>query len=366
MEIRCDSEFLMRCALAALLRGGGSRGSRGGHGGMLRLSCHSGRALGGGRWRGRESERGSRRGLADLAHEVLEASGGPPAPGFAPGERKVALVLHGILGNHKNLRLISQRLADAFPEYEFMLATHRAHGLSGKGEPPHSVHSCAADALALLEAKGVRRLDTVIGHSFGGKVALGMLDAFARGSAPAGMMAPRQLWVLDSPPGVWAAEVPGDSDVGPMSQSVDAVIAGIKDLPQPLASTGELVELLTAKGFSRALAQWMTLNIRPAKPGEYYWSFDLDVIEQLFASHKATDWWPLLEGDYVAGRTDNLAVTFVRAERNGAWTPRVRERFATTPNENVSLLTLPDAGHWLHVEKPKELFDMLAPSFITR
>jgi pimeloyl-ACP methyl ester carboxylesterase len=31
--------------------------------------------------------------------------------------------------------------------------------------------------------------------------------------------------------------------------------------------------------------------------------------------------------------------------------------------QSVETVELPDAGHWLHAEKPRELFDLLAPSF---
>jgi len=264
-------------------------------------------------------------------------------------------------GNHKNLRQLSTRLANAFPDYDMLLLTHRAHGNSERGEPPHTVHACSDDVFGLLEEKNIKAIEMVIGHSFGGKVSLGLLERFAQGKAPAGMKPPRQTWILDSPPGRW---VPGhEVDSNSLSQSVTGVLEALKHLPQPLKSKSHLVEEMTKLGFSMELAQWMTLNVQRVAQGEYCWSFDLDIIQQLFQSHTETDFWPLLEGDWLASHPE-CTVSFLQAERNGAWTESLVRRFDEHPHpEQVQRILIPNAGHWLHVENPKEVFEAMAPSF---
>lgn len=50
----------------------------------------------------------------------------------------------------------------------------RAHGLSPRFTEPHTVFNCSHDLLTTLDSIRIQP-DVVIGHSFGGKVALGMI-----------------------------------------------------------------------------------------------------------------------------------------------------------------------------------------------
>jgi len=266
-----------------------------------------------------------------------------------------------VQGNHKNLRKISTKLADAFPEFQMLTVTHRAHGKSERGQPPHSVDACAGDLIELLEEKEIFAPDVLIGHSFGGKVALGVLERFAKGSAPHDMLHPRQVWVLDSTPGVWEPE--RLETRAELSQSVFRVIEALKELPQPLESKNQLVEELTQRGFTIDLAQWMTLNVRADEKGQFRWMFDLDIIQELFQSYGETDFWPLLDGDWL-GRQDDVKVDFIRAGRNSAWSTKILTHFENSRNPSqVRLHTIKDVGHWLHVEKPDAVLDLMSPSF---
>ncbi|GBG28408.1 Abhydrolase domain-containing protein IMO32 [Hondaea fermentalgiana] len=327
---------------------------------MLALGGAAGRglaALRGQRQRG-STTRGLAQQAAQLAHEILRSDKVSVEEGTP---RKTAVVLHGILGNHKNLRQISTKLANAFPEYDMLLVTHRAHGSSERGEPPHTVQACSHDVLALLQDQGISAPEIVIGHSFGGKVSLGILESFADGTAPEGMSPPRDTWILDAPPGLWDREFQADKNA--LSQSVSSVIAALHDLPQPIESKPQLVKDMTARGFSTELAQWMTLNVRKAGSEGYRWSFDLDIIQQLFKAHTETDFWPLLEGRWLATHQE-CKVGFLQAERNDAWTDAIVQRFEDHPHpEQVHRVLIPKAGHWLHVEAPQLVFDALAPSF---
>lgn len=89
------------------------------------------------------------------------------------GGGKTCVVLHGMLGNKKNLRRISNIVVDNFPEYRLMLVTLRAHGNSERGLPPHTVQACSHDVACLLDDEKIGTPDVVIGHSFGGKVSGG-------------------------------------------------------------------------------------------------------------------------------------------------------------------------------------------------
>ncbi|KAL9173540.1 hypothetical protein ABFS82_03G121900 [Erythranthe guttata] len=117
-----------------------------------------------------------------------------------------AVLLHGILGSRKNWGTFAKRLAQEFPKWQFLLVDLRCHGDSAslKKRGPHTVASAALDVLKLL---GSLKLTprVVVGHSFGGKVALSMVD-----QVPKPLARPVRVWVLDATPGKVRAGADGD------------------------------------------------------------------------------------------------------------------------------------------------------------
>src|SRR4051812_33412858 len=114
-----------------------------------------------------------------LAH-VIVTSPSLPA-GEAPS--RLLLFLHGILGSGPNWRTFAKQIVAARPDWGAVLVDLRLHGESQDGfAPPHTLAAAAADLeelIATLEQTDeaaplvVRpRVRGVLGHSFGGKVAL--------------------------------------------------------------------------------------------------------------------------------------------------------------------------------------------------
>ncbi|CAK0809847.1 unnamed protein product [Prorocentrum cordatum] len=218
------------------------------------------------------------RSFATLSHLEFDAGGAQ--------EKKTALVMHGILGNKVNMRTFSKNLAARNPSWRFILLDHRGHGGSPSPDPPHTVEACAADAVATLSSLQPRpAVRLVIGHSFGGKVALEVArQLHARG----GLDAPLHAWVLDSVPGL----VPEDQA---RPESVSSVIAHVGDVPMPVRSKEHLLEELGKRGISKTLANWMTTNLQSdAASGGYVWKFDVQLIDALFRAYKRADYMPFL------------------------------------------------------------------------
>ena len=77
----------------------------------------------------------------------------------------------------------SSRCAQGFPSWQVLLVDLRCHGestqMAQRPQRPHSVESAAEDVLTLL---GQLKLfpEVLIGHSFGGKVVMSMVDQFGR------------------------------------------------------------------------------------------------------------------------------------------------------------------------------------------
>jgi pimeloyl-ACP methyl ester carboxylesterase len=159
---------------------------------------------------------------------------------------------------------------------------------------------------------------------------------------------PVQVWVLDTVPGdVWC------DDVGDHPRDT---IRFCTTLDRPIESRRSLVESLTGAGFTVEGAQWMTTNLRADGNGKFDWTFDLDGIAEMYASYEACDLWPMVET-----QPAGLSLDFVQAERSAfVWTPEDVARIRGT-GANVHLLR--NSAHWVHIDNPNGLLDILAPSF---
>lgn len=253
------------------------------------------------------------------------------------------LVLHGILGSGRNLRTFAQKLVQQTPKLRYWLVDLRNHGDSQRAPPPHTLDACARDLDALVAAKKLN-VHAVIGHSYGGKVALQWLVQ--------GRKNLKLLWVLDT---ALTTEVQTTTGQDAASDDVERVIAALRTIPQPLVERADVVKELTDRGFSPAIGNWMTTNLQQAPDG-LRWRFELDAVEQMLASYVQTDVWPLLEKPPA-----DVQIHVVRAERSRRWPPQILQRFQQLPPQ-VSLDLLPDAGHWLHVDQPDALVRLMGPS----
>jgi pimeloyl-ACP methyl ester carboxylesterase len=257
------------------------------------------------------------------------------------GAGKLAFVLHGALGSGQNFNRFVQKLAEGRPEYRYALVDLRHHGQSTGAPPPNTLASCAGDLVSLARSLGAEP-DVLIGHSFGGKVAL----EFARQGLSSKL---EQVWVLDSLPGV---------NTTPEDSEITRVIAAVRAVPMPAESRKAVVEHLTRdSGLSRGLAEWMTTNLK--REGDRYgWLFDADAIEALMADYFRVDLWSFLE----AAR-ERPEIQLVVAERSDRWTPALRQRARDLPpSTRVVYRELPNSGHWVHVDNPEGLLAMIRGS----
>jgi pimeloyl-ACP methyl ester carboxylesterase len=260
-------------------------------------------------------------------HRLIEAS----------GATKTAFVLHGALGSGQNFSRFTQRLARERPEYRYVLVDLRHHGQSSGAPPPNTLAACAADLLALAGSLG-QLPQVVIGHSFGGKVAV----EYARQTPPE----LAQVWVLDAVPGVVDGRGGGE---------IAQVIAAVRSVPMPAASRRDVVTFLAEHaGLSSGTAEWMSTNLKREGQG-YAWVFDLDAIEALMADYFRVDLWPFL-----AEPRERPEFRLVVAERSDRWTPALRERAQELlPSTRVVYHELPRSGHWVHVDNPDGLLALL-------
>ncbi len=267
-----------------------------------------------------------------LSHTLITASDDAP--------ERWLYVLHGIYGMGRNWVSIARRLVKARPDWGVVLVDLRMHGDSQGFAPPHTVETAAGDLDDLIRITK-RSADAVLGHSFGGKVAL--LHA-ARSEAP-----PAQVWIIDSTP---EAREP--------SGTAWEVIEVLRSLPDSYDDRAEAVEsVMEAGGFPRPMAQWLSMNLE--HEGErYHWRIDVDAMEALLEDFFDRDLWGVVE-DPPAGSE----IHFVKAEDSETLREEVAERVerAGKETERVHLHRMP-GGHWLNVENPDGILELLSSRLV--
>jgi pimeloyl-ACP methyl ester carboxylesterase len=258
-----------------------------------------------------------------------------PLDGATP-VRTVAF-LHGILGRGTNLRAIAKRLVEARPAWQALLVDLRGHGRSPKGTPSPSLEAAARDVVALAGKTGLP-FAAIVGHSFGGKVALE--------AARIGLPSLEQVVVIDSVPGPRAPLRGGDSALG--------VIETLESLPSVFRSKSDFTDALMAAGQSRTVAEWLATSLE-RQDGQFRFGLDLNEIRALILDHFERDLWPVVENP-----PGTANVHLIIAEQSDTYSPAERERaMRIAASTNRVTADIISGGHRLHVDNPGGLLDSL-------
>lgn len=253
-----------------------------------------------------------------LSHIEYGADGGDARPPL--------VILHGLFGSAKNWNLIARRLADKRRIHALDLRNHGGAPWADTLSYPEM----AADVARFLDDHGLDRAD-VIGHSMGGKVAMVLALTHPRRVA--------RLVVADIAPVTYThsfenyVDAMRRIDLAGVTRrgEVDAQLA--PDVPEP--------------GLRSFLLQNLVLE-----DGTFRWRINLEAIGAGMAD--LTGFPDDLQGRrfdgpslfLTGGRSD-----YVRPEHAAA----IRRLFP-----NAAIETIPDAGHWLHAEKPEAFIERVS------
>ena len=245
------------------------------------------------------------------------------------------LVLHGIFGTGRNWATIARRLVQERPEWGVLLADLRLHGASEGFEPPHTLTTVAADVAALLDHLGLR-VSAILGHSFGGKVALVFARAHAQGL--------RQVWVVDS-----------TLQVRDPSGSAWRLIEVVRTLPDRFPSREALAEGIAPHGFSAGLAGWLGMNLE-RDGNSFRWKLDWEGAEEMLRDYFRNDVW-----DVVEQPPAGVEVHIVRAAESDSLSDADGERIQRAAARSGStVLHEVEGGHWINVDNPDVVVELLA------
>lgn len=235
------------------------------------------------------------------------------------------VMLHGIYGRGRNWQAIARNVVAARPDYACWLVDLPHHGDSGPTAYAEGVVGLAADVRDWLVREGVTP-DVILGHSYGGKIALAMAAA-----APEDVLT---IWVIDSTP-----------ETKTPSGSAWTMLDLIRSLPSTFATRDELINGLVAGGFTLGVAQWMSTNLIRGEHG-FTWRLDFDVMERLLRNFFVTDMWAVIDRP-----SPRHQIHFLKASESSAISLAAVERIAAADPAHVHL-HIREGGHWIHAESP--------------
>jgi len=251
-------------------------------------------------------------------------------------------VTHGIYGSGGNWRSIARNVVERRPDWGAILVDLRGHGRSEDGAPPHDLAACAADLAGAIsdEAAAGRRVEAVCGHSFGGKVMLAVRAAWPAAAPPLS-----QTWVLDSTPSA-RPDALRDPD-----NTVIQVLDLLASLPKTWARRADFVRAVSGTADGSVLANWLAMSLQP-DGDQLRLRLDVDVMRALLTDYFTRDLWSAVEDLALPGE-----VRMVVAGKSTTVAPADRARAAAAPRTTVDVI---DAGHWLHLEAPAAVVDLIA------
>jgi pimeloyl-ACP methyl ester carboxylesterase len=238
------------------------------------------------------------------------------------GQGQALIIHHGLFGSLDNWMTLARRFAAHFNVY---LIDARNHGQS-----PHSEQwdypTMAQDLYEFIQQHNIL-YPIIMGHSMGGKVAMHfasehpeMLD---------------KLIVVDIAP----------KDYPPHHQEILKALNAV-DFSK-IKSRREADETVSIYIKDVSVKQFLLKNMYWKNPEELAWRFNLPVIE------KNID---LISKNTIGNTTINVPTLFIAGAKSNYILPSDEELIkAFFPQSEI--LFFPNAGHWVHVEAPNELFE---------
>lgn len=265
--------------------------------------------------------------MSDLAHETVGAER-PAGP--------TLYILHGFLGSGRNWASFARRLVDLRSDWRAVLVDLRLHGASQDVDGPHSVSAAAGDLVDLVADLGPDGPTAVLGHSFGGKVALA--------ATPRLVPTPIQTWIIDSTPAA-----------GGQGSGADQVLARLEASPSSFADREDAVAWIKEGGFDETTSRWVATNLE-RRGDRWAWRLDTDALRELLTDFTDTELWGVAESP-----PSDASIHFVRATRASILAPDAAERIqrVAARGEPVVLHDL-EGGHWLHTDNPGGLLELVA------
>ncbi|MFN0033753.1 MAG: alpha/beta fold hydrolase [Saprospiraceae bacterium] len=239
------------------------------------------------------------------------------------GSGPPVLILHGLFGFSDNWQTIAKGLAEA---HLVVTPDLRNHGRSPH-LPTHSYPEMAEDLRVFMEERWMFRA-AVVGHSMGGKTAMQLALSHPD------MV--EKLVVVDMEPGK------ADDNHGDIFEALLGM--DISKMTDRRDAESYLAERIPDLG----TRQFLLKNITRKDDGTFAWKMNLPVLWAHYADILAA----------VMGDPFDKPALFVRGGRSNYVKDSEWENLKRLFPQ-AELVTIEDAGHWVHADKPAELLAVL-------
>lgn len=240
------------------------------------------------------------------------------------GEGKPLIILHGLFGSLDNWLT----LAKEFSEFrEVYLIDQRNHGLSPHSDE-FSYEAMAEDLHQFIQKHSIKK-PAILGHSMGGKTAMTYALAHTADWD--------KIIVVDIAPKAYPVH----------HDNIIEALTGL-DLDK-ISSRSDADEQLATHIHDNGQRQFLLKNLKRTSKGNYKWKMNLDVIEENLEA---------MSQGMKAQLATEKDVLFIRGE-NSEYIKDEDFILITQHFPNASIETIEGAGHWVHAEKPQELFSMV-------
>ncbi|GAA3947237.1 alpha/beta fold hydrolase [Hymenobacter algoricola] len=244
------------------------------------------------------------------------------------GQGTPLVILHGLFGTSDNWQTLAKRWSTT---HRVIVVDLRNHGRSPH-TPEHSYELMSQDVLGLFDQLSLGPDVTLLGHSMGGKVAMRFaLDHPARLA---------RLVVMDIAPRL--------SDMGHQ----DDILAGLNAVNLATLQTRQEADTALAQHISNlGVRQFLLKNLYRQDDNTFAWRQNLAAL---------TAHMPAIGAEITAPQPFLKPALFVRGGKSGyiSTEDKLYGIPALFPNSQVE--TVVDAGHWLHAEKPDEVYALIA------
>ena len=255
------------------------------------------------------------------------------------------IIVHGLYGSSDNWIRIGRSLGRHF---EVFIPDQRNHGRSPHNEQ-HNYELLRADLLEFMDRQSIERA-VLLGHSMGGKTVM-----FFASSYPERI---NGLVVVDIAPKSYFSQ-PGRSV--PTTDHMH-MIGALERLDLSRVKRREEAdrELRVHIGSPR-VRQFLLKNLQRDANGQFSWKLNLEAIRNNLSR--------ILEGlnesDFEQGnQITGFPVLFIRGEKSNyildSDIPLIHKIFPF-----AEVVSIPDAGHWLHVEKGEVLIREIVNFILT-
>ncbi len=245
------------------------------------------------------------------------------------------IILHGLYGASDNWASFAKHLGEYFKVY---IPDQRNHGKS----PHHKDHSYQAlcdDLMDFIQDNSIEN-PVLIGHSMGGKVAMYFAARYPEKT--------RALVVVDISPKSYSEESENSARFLKHSD-ITRILA---ELPLENFKTREDADRELSKYIKpERVRQFLLKNLSREKSGGFTWKINIDALRNnLDHIFSGLDKSMIKKGNY--------PVMFVK----GAMSDYINKddfRLISELFPSSEIRIIHGAGHWIHAEKPDELFELI-------